>query len=42
MIDAGELRLGISERELPTDTAASHERNEAGDLRGRVVVIATG
>ena len=34
-IDAGELRLDISERGLPRDTAAIHERAEAGDLRGR-------
>ena len=31
LIDAGELRLDISERELLTDTAAIHERAEAGD-----------
>jgi hypothetical protein len=42
MIDSGELRLDISESELLTDTAAIHERDEAGDLRGRVVLIATG
>ena len=39
LIDAGELRLDISERGLLTDTAATHERAEAGDLRGRVVLI---
>ena len=42
MIDAGELRLDISERELLTDTAAIHERDEADDLRGRVVLIPRG
>jgi hypothetical protein len=42
MIDAGEPRLDISERELLTDTAAIHERDEAGDLRGRVVLIPRG
>jgi hypothetical protein len=42
VIDAGELRLDISARELLTDTAAIHERDEAGDLCGRVVLIATG
>ena len=42
LIDAGELRLDISERELLTDTAAIHERAEAGDLRGRVVLIPEG
>ncbi len=39
LIDAGERRLNISERKLLTDTTASHERAEAGDLRGRVVLI---
>ena len=42
LIDAGELRLDISERERLTDTAANHERPEAGDLRGRVVLIPEG
>ena len=42
LIDAGELRLDISERELLTDTAAIHERAEAGDLRGLVVLIPEG
>ena len=42
LIDVGELRLDISERELLTDTAAIHERAEAGDLRGRVVLIPEG
>jgi hypothetical protein len=36
LIDAGELRLDISERGLLTDTAAIHERAEAGEAgRGR-------
>ena len=39
LIDAGELRLDISEFGLLRDTAAIHERSEAGDLRGRVVLI---
>jgi hypothetical protein len=42
LIDGGELRLDISERELLTDTAAIHERAEAGDLRGRVVLVPEG
>ncbi len=37
LTDPRELRLDISERGLPSDTAAIHERAEAGDLRGRVV-----
>ena len=41
-IDAGELRLDISERGLLTDTAAIHEGPEAGQLRGRVVLIPEG
>jgi hypothetical protein len=36
-IDAGELRLDTGGRELLSGTAASHERAEAGDLRGRVL-----
>jgi NADPH:quinone reductase-like Zn-dependent oxidoreductase len=39
LIDAGELRLDISERGSLSDAAAIHERAEAGDLRGRVVLI---
>jgi len=39
LVDAGERRLNVSERELLSDTAAIHERAEAGDLRGRVVLI---
>jgi hypothetical protein len=31
--------LNVSERELLTDTAAIRERAEAGDLRGRVVLV---
>ena len=42
LIDAGERRLNVSERELLSDTAAIHERAEAGDLRGRVVLIPEG
>ena len=42
LIDAGELRLDISERELLRDTAAIHERAVAGDLRGRVVLVPEG
>jgi hypothetical protein len=42
LIDAGELRLDISERGLLSDTSAIHERAEAGELRGRVVLIAEG
>jgi NADPH:quinone reductase-like Zn-dependent oxidoreductase len=42
LVDAGELRLDISERALLTDTAAIHQRAEAGDLRGRVVLIPEG
>ena len=42
LIDAGELRLDISERGLLTDTAAIHERAEAADLRGPVVLIPEG
>ena len=42
LIDAGELRLDISERELLTDTAANHERAEAGYLRDLVVLIPEG
>ena len=42
LIDAGELRSDISERGLLTDTAAIHERAEAGDLRGRVVLVPVG
>ena len=42
LIDAGELRLDISERGVLSDAAAIHERAEAGDLRGRVVLIPEG
>jgi hypothetical protein len=42
LIDAGELRLDISERGLLTDTAAIHERAEPGDLPRRVVLIPEG
>ena len=42
LIDAGELRSDISERELLTDAPAIHEHDEAGDLRGRVVLIPRG
>ena len=42
LIDAGDLRLDISERGLLTDTAAIHERAEAGELRGRVVLVPEG
>ena len=42
LIDAGELRWDTSERELLTDTAAIHERAEAGELRGRVVLVPEG
>ncbi len=42
LTDAGELRLDISERELLTGTAAIHERAEAGDLRGLLVLIPEG
>ncbi len=42
LIDAGELRLNISERELLTDTTAIHEPAEAGDLNGRVVLVSEG
>jgi hypothetical protein len=34
--------VGHHERELLTDTAAIHERDEDGDLRGRVALIPTG
>ena len=42
LIEAGELRLDISELGLLTDTAAIHERAEAGDLRGRIVLVPEG
>ena len=42
LIDGGGLRLGISDRGLPSDIATVHERAEAGDLRGRVVLIPEG
>jgi len=42
LIDAGELRLDISEHGLLSDAAAIHERAEAGDLRGRVVLVPEG
>ena len=42
LINAGERRLNVSERELLTDTAAIHERAEAGDLRGRVLLVPEG
>ena len=37
-----QLRLDISERGLLADTEAIHERAEAGDLRGRVVLVPEG
>jgi hypothetical protein len=42
LIDAGGLRLDISERGLLSDTSAVHKRAEAGDLRGRVVLSPEG
>ena len=42
LIDGGGLRLGISDRGLPSDIATVHERAEAGDLRGRVVLVPEG
>jgi len=42
LIDADALRLEISERGFLTDTGAIHERAEAGDLRGRVVLSPEG
>ena len=42
VIDGGELRLDISERELLTDAVAIQERAEAGDLRARVVLVPEG
>jgi hypothetical protein len=42
LIDAGKLRLDISGRALLGDTAAIHERAQAGELRGRVVLVAKG
>ena len=42
LIDAGELRLDINERALLADSAAIHERAEAGDLRDLVVLIPEG
>jgi hypothetical protein len=42
LIDAGELRSDISERELLTDTSAIHEPAEDGELRGRVVLVSEG
>jgi hypothetical protein len=41
-IDAGELRWDTSERGLLTDTAAIHDGPEAGQLRGRAVLIPEG
>ena len=41
-IDAGELRWDISERELLTDAAAIHDGREAGQLRGRAVLVPEG
>jgi hypothetical protein len=41
-IDAVELRWDTSERGLLTDTAAIHERPEAGQLRGRAVLFPEG
>jgi NAD(P)-dependent dehydrogenase (short-subunit alcohol dehydrogenase family) len=41
-IDAGELRRDTSERGLLTDTAAIHDGPEAGQLRGRAVLIPEG
>jgi hypothetical protein len=34
--------LDISERKLLTDTSAIHQRAEAGDLRGRIVLLPEG
>ena len=42
LIDAGEPRLDISERGLLSDTAAIHDRAEADDLCGLVVLIPEG
>ena len=42
LIDAGELRLDISERGLLADTAALNQRAAARDQRGYVVVIPEG
>ncbi len=42
LIDARALRLDVSERGLLSGTSAIHERAEAGELRGRVVLIAEG
>ena len=42
VIDAGELRLDISERGLLRDIAAIHDRAEAGGLRGLVVLTLEG
>jgi hypothetical protein len=42
LIDAGELRSDISERELLTDTSAIREPAEDGELRGRVVLVSEG
>jgi NADPH:quinone reductase-like Zn-dependent oxidoreductase len=42
LIDAGELRSDISERELLTDTSAIHEPAEDGEPRGRVVLVSEG
>ena len=42
LIDAGELRSDTSERELLTDTAAINDGPEAGQLRGRAVLIPEG
>lgn len=41
-IDAGEPRWDTSERGLLTDTAAIDERPEAGQLRGRAVLVPEG
>jgi hypothetical protein len=42
VIGAGERRLDINERALLARSAAIHERAEAGDLRGRIVLIPEG
>jgi len=42
LIDASELPPDISERGLLTDTAAIRERAEAGELRGRIVLVPEG
>jgi hypothetical protein len=41
-VDASELRLDISERELLTNTAAIYERAKGGDQRDGAAGIAEG